>query len=390
MDGFINFLEEYKYDDQDEKTITEFKEKLNKPIIDYKQHLARYKCTEGWFSKLDDILIELGYKACDVDINYIKIELFKLIQNTHINHIINIFNKKYNKNIEKFNTSEVFRKITYVYSTYDFTEVVSILIKNSIKICWSLFFVNNNSSAVEYCIKSKKIWKSFSKNTADIAVKYLIEHPDKINWSCFSSNENYLAVNYLISTHPNKIDWKKFSRNKADLAVAYCIEHPDNIDWCWFSLNNADIAVKYCIKHPDKISWTDFSENSNNIAVDYLIYTRPDKIGFISFSKNENKNARQYIKINYPELTPKNDIKYCISNQEYIKGKIQIAVSQNTDNLTPDELYILYTKYLSFVMKKDAHCNHMNLKFKLLNIWKIYVICVLNWLPKSRLKLNYE
>ena len=79
MDGFINFLDEYKTLD-DEKTIVVFKEKLNTPV-EYKDHLKNFVFTEKWFSTLDNILVELGYRALDADIKIIRKEIKRRLVN---------------------------------------------------------------------------------------------------------------------------------------------------------------------------------------------------------------------------------------------------------------------------------------------------------------------
>ena len=222
MDNFINMLKEYNANEQ---TITKFKEKLNEPI-EYKTHLAKYEFTEKWFSNMDYILVELGYRALDADIKYIVEKVKKLLLETNINIFIDIYNRKHsNDEIKKIN-DDLFLNHQDTYSI----EIVEYLIKNP-------HLINAD----------------FSKNTTDTAVNYLIEHPEKLNWKKFSFNSNDTAVNYLIHFHPDKIYWWNFSQNTSDLAVCYCLRNLDKIDNTAFLVNENLIAFEYFIRNADSI-----------------------------------------------------------------------------------------------------------------------------------------
>ena len=328
MDDFIEFLEDNK---ADKKIINKFKKKINKPI-EYKLHLERYEFSEKWFSILDDILVELGYRALDADIKYIRIELKKLITDTNVNKIINRYNIEYKTNIKPLTNFD------YVCQSLNLVEIVEYLIDHPDKIDWVIFSKNKLDSAVKYMIKNPDKIDRYnfvenesdiairymsmssgdfyydSKNESDYAVCYLLEHQDKICWSGFSLNKNHIAICYLIE-HPDKISWYHFSANTEDMAVRHLTdEHPDKISWDMFSKNENSIAVHYLIYiHPDKIDWWYFMQNTSDIAVCYCIEKQYDHILSI-FSRNESDIAVRYL-VNNPHNINKHAFSY---NKSYI------------------------------------------------------------------------
>ena len=167
MDGFINFLDEYKTLD-DEKIITSFKEKLSEQIT-YKEHLEKYTHTEEWFSTLDSILVELGYRALDADIEIIRTEIRKKI-------LINV----------------------------DDYLTIQELYKNKEFIKWALDFL-------PYEID----WMSISNNDEIInfVIEYLILNPDKIDIEKYRINWHNYNLIYIISNTPHLSDTKKFYLN---------------------------------------------------------------------------------------------------------------------------------------------------------------------------------
>ena len=349
MNEFIDFLEEYKIDKEDEKQITKFKNKINEPIPNYKHHLANFKFTKGWFEKLDGILIELGYRALDADIDYIKKELTKIIHNTHINKIITTYNKIYKTNIKRLNNNHNYGK----YSNINMVEIVRYLITHEQKIDWELFLFNDADIAVKYIIRhpEKIYWDNFSYNRSDIAVHHLIEqHPNNTDQWGFSSNENSIAVHYLLENQ-DKINWYWFSYNKSDIAVQYLIEHPDKIEWRSFSQNENINAVHYCIEHSDKIDWIGFSINTSDIAVNYLI-CNPDKILLDSFIYNKNDTAVNYL------------------NERKIYSKVLIETIPSVEDLLNNQKLIKF-----------------GLMYHKFTEWKIAKFNELNWLRMSKMQL---
>ena len=285
MDGFINFLEEYK---TDERIVTGFKEKINKPV-EYITHLDEFKFDKKWFEQLDIILTQLGYRCLDEDIRYIHSWLIDKLKTIHINKIDPDYN------VEKLLTDDG-------YLSHDNNlEILTYLIEHPDKINWYWFSGNKSDMAVKYSLEylNKINWRTFSENESENAVYYLLEHPDKIEWEWFSINASDIAVRYLLE-YPDKINWYWFSGNKSDIAVQYLLENPDKINWEWFSRNESDIAVRYLLEHPDKIKWCQFSNNRSDIAVKYLL-EHPDKINWEWFSVNKNINT----------------VKYCIENNKH-------------------------------------------------------------------------
>ena len=370
MDEFIKFLGEVECD---EKTITDFKEKINKPI-EYKLHLDKYEFTEKWFSTLDDILVELGYRALDADISYIKEVLRDKIDiSSYIKNMINTYGVCSLLSIDIEELVEHLVKITIpshtnylrVLDWYEFsgntTDVaVKYLIQYQDNINPYRFSRNKNINAVRYLIEhpDKISWSDFSQNEVDIAVKFLIEHyPDKISWHWFSKNKSSIAVKYSLE-HLDKINWKYFSRNESDLAVRYLLEHPDKIDLYRFASNMADLAVDYILEHPDEINWG-FSFNENSIAVKYLI-EHPDKIDWLRFSYNESDLAVSYLLEHLDKID--------LDNFRFNKNIHAVRYCSEKDKS-------MYHYLLQKEELQNAKINEIN-KFNKLNL-----------LPRSRMKL---
>lgn len=247
MSKLVEFLEEYKQDKQDEQIITDFKEKLN-ISIEYKQHLANFEFDKKWFVEIDRILIELGYRALDADISYIKTELKRLIKNTHINKIIDFYNAIYGATYTKQNF--ICEKNTGNIRVFDMIEHIEYVIENChYRIDWDLFSELENDTAVRYCLKNIDYisWKYFSQNASDLAVDYLLEHPDKIVVECAISNTNEKMIRYC----QKNVDIEIFRRNE-------------------YSANDADLAVDFMIAHPETISLETFSLNKNIKAIEFL------------------------------------------------------------------------------------------------------------------------
>ena len=384
MDHFIDFLEEIKCTEQDEQTIIKFKEKLNEPIADHIQHLKQYKFNKLWFLKLDDILIDLGYRALDKDIQYIRKELKKLIYNTHVNKIIKKYNEIKKTNIKSLNiqsncgiygfmdiieiTEYQIRNIDnvdmWLFSQNEADIAVKFLIEHPVLINWYGFSYNKNNLAIKYMLKKiKRInWNEFSKNEADIAVKYLIKHPNLISWEWFSQNTNDIAVHYCIK-NLDKIDWYSFSQNESDIAVHYLIEHPDKISWTQFSSNANDNAVGYSIKYPDNIIWKLFSINISDIAVKYLI-EHPDKIDWNTFHINRNNIVDEY-------LIKNTDKMLCVETEYYIS---RINKKKHTMEYLLDTQNVKNANVVYYICLK-------------LKQWKIDKFNELNWFPSSKMIL---
>ena len=250
MDNFVNLLEEYKVNVEDEQTITKFKEKLNEQV-EYKLHLAKYEFTKEWFSILDYILTQLGYRALDADIKYIMEEVKELLLETNINIFIDTYNQRNLDKIKKIK-DDLFINYQFHYSI----EIVEYLIKNP-----------------------HLIGIDFSKNPSNLAIDYLMNHQDKISWDKFSFNSNDIAVNYLIEKHPDKIDWWYFSQNESDIAVGYLLKHPDKINHIAF-LNNKNLtAIEYFIKNINLYDIPEYYETSRPLRyTKHEIYECIDKV----------------------------------------------------------------------------------------------------------------
>lgn len=298
MDEFIDFLEENKTDDQDRQTIANFKNKINKPIK-YKQHLGKFKFNRRWFAKLDIILTELGYRALDMDINYIKKELKKLITDRiHINTIITYYNLQNKQNIKDGKCKSI----------------------NHIKIHTS----HDDKGKIT--------------NTIEQINFYIKNHPEKIDWYYFSGLDNDIAVGYCLK-HLDEIDEYTFQENANDLAVGYMIKHRSNGDNGWdFSSNVSDNAIRHITSekfHFDSTAETEaLCANENDLAVEYLI-KNPEYIEFEIFIQNKNIKLVEFIPTITEEFILSMD-SYNIKNMEdvidfvmdssYILNEADIAV----------------------------------------------------------------
>lgn len=191
------------------------------------------------------------------------------------------------------------------------TAAVQWTIENSYRLCEAsllTFATNDNPIAVQWIInKHPELTKSiaFAKNRCDMAVQWMINH-DGGDMEAFNMNPNQMAVDWLIG-HPEKIRIKYFARNHNHVAIEWVLEHsPDDLDWQvpelqqdplnaeWllqheshiiphlFASNPNENAIKWCIEK--KILW--LSDNKNPVAVHWLLKNRPDKINWRSISKN--------------------------------------------------------------------------------------------------------
>ena len=179
MDEFINFLDGYKIIG-DEKIIVDFKEKLNKPVR-YLPHFANYKYTEKWFSILDDILVELGYRALDADIEIIKKKVRRILLCN--DNEDNVGAKEIG---DRFNIicAIRYRNVTKLDKLYSGDEFIK----------WLMQYYPN-----------RIIWEYLSKNETDFVVKYLIDNPNKIYEREFRENKNPIAVKYIEKTNLCKV-----------------------------------------------------------------------------------------------------------------------------------------------------------------------------------------
>lgn len=168
MDNFLDLLKEYECD---KHVIRNFKTKLNK-TVKYKQHLTNFEFTEKWFSKLDYILTELGYRALDKHINYIKKKVRKLI-------IL-----EYEKDGKYTHHLYWYGNVYRINDLYSDDEFIQWLILN---------------------YPEKMICRQLSKSKSDIAIKYLIDNPNKIYEREFRNNKNPIAVKYVEETNLCKV-----------------------------------------------------------------------------------------------------------------------------------------------------------------------------------------
>jgi len=100
------------------------------------------------------------------------------------------------------------------------------------------YSMNTNPIMVNWIIENKYINKLFLSNSSDIVVQYILNNTSfiidhlKITFHYFISllceNENNMAIEYVLK-HPEYIDWKLLSRNKNPIAVEYILR-PENID----------------------------------------------------------------------------------------------------------------------------------------------------------------
>ena len=350
MDEFIDLLKTF---DNDEETIRKFEEKLNRPIY-YERHLKKFKFNKRWFSKLDYLLVQLGYRGLDKDIEKIIKTVREKILYTNINTIYKIagYNKKHKLKLRRilhghrgifmlignpeyidiyYSYVEVIdyifskMKITYEYDYYDYYDykymcknnydkrVISYILKQQKNIDKFGYYIseNTNNTIAKYIIQNINMYLDewnlvdLSTNTNDLIVDFLIKNPDYMT-KYFAQNSNNRAVEWLI----NNIRWliygefkdifylddlsysEYFSLNTNPIAVQFLLQNPNYICHNHFMTNNSDLAVRYYLENPNKINRM-FSENNNDKAVEWLLQ-HPDKINKSVVMRNTNINMINY------------------------------------------------------------------------------------------------
>jgi hypothetical protein len=138
----------------------------------------------------------------------------------------------------------------------------------------SSFNRNTNPIMVNWIIENKHINKLFLSNSSDIAVQYIL------------SNTSFI-INHLKITFQDFI--ALLCENKNDMAIEYVLKHPQHIDWYLLSKNKNQVAVEYILR-PENIHKNDLdtlSKNGNEKVVRFLLQKENRHlIDHYSFSSN--------------------------------------------------------------------------------------------------------
>ena len=132
-----------------------------------------------------------------------------------------------------------------------------------------------------------------ASNPSDVAVSYLLEHPDKIDWMYFSENSNPRAI-ALLRDNIDKINWFYLSCNESDEAIELLESYPDKICYDLLSSNSTPRAFELLIKCPENIYHRRMCANKNPKAVAYLIKHR-DSLQLDWYKLSENPAAIEYL-----------------------------------------------------------------------------------------------
>lgn len=107
--------------------------------------------------------------------------------------------------------------------------IVKFLERYPDRIKWSTLGYNNCTEVVEFLLQNERnirstLW-NLSSNTNDLAVEYLLQHPQDINFIQFSSNSNDKAVDALLTRYTDQIIWNTFAQNRNPRAIATVYEN---------------------------------------------------------------------------------------------------------------------------------------------------------------------
>jgi hypothetical protein len=100
------------------------------------------------------------------------------------------------------------------------------------------------------------IFDSFSENSSDLAVDYLLGCPDKIYWFWFVCNMNPRAIDFIIQK------WDEIS----------------TINQEWFSANWSQKAFNWLLQNQKFINYTRIKENPFNWEVNRLKYVQSKRL----------------------------------------------------------------------------------------------------------------
>lgn len=375
MDKLIDFLEENKTDKVDEKAIADFKEKLDKPI-EYKEHLKKISFDKKWFLKLDDILIELGYRALDADIEIIKKIVVDYILHedfTKYMDVYNLLNVSQIKNPKLFIDVDKLIENPIIFNNEVLGEEYDTDLTNYD------FYSNTNSNNLHDLLNNTRDNNHIYDHESNDYVKKIISMGEDLSNNYFTDynenkidsvyikfnleNKNTICVEYLINNVNKLIDrnLKKFMRNENDIAVEYCIKELKKRKLMKNVNNNENDAKNYAVHVSSDIYRRNLNHNrdydnderdDNEIyqkLLEHFAYNRNDKavdfyirncmnINFILLSQNTSKVAMAYCIENlynfimpdaYQSINDERIVKYIIQAHEQSKMNVENKLTIN-------------------------------------------------------------
>ena len=330
----------------DEKTVENFITKLKQPI-EYKAYLNEFKWTKKYFTKLDNILTELGYAGHSDAIieirEFIKNKL-RMIDVLDYNSAMERDEKIINLCTEQGkNYDECCDIISFIRYDDSQNQILDNPIKNHFytlslrveKIDWEtlsdnpaafglikrlecvdkkLFRLINWNAVSEWTNDLEHImgiglfeWNNISKNPYAIGMieDYIKDRkkqniPDHLDWSKLAMNPAAVGIikNILSdSKDPNyhKIDWRALSTNPK--AIDILRENQDKIYWSL--LSSVPEAIELLTENQDKIDWEALSGNPAGID---LLKANPEKIDWWELSGNPSPAAVEILMANKDKL----------------------------------------------------------------------------------------
>jgi len=169
-----------------------------------------------------------------------------------------------------------------------------------------------------------------SSNPSDIALDYLLEHPDKISWMKLSENSNPRAV-ALLRENISKINWFYLCSNESDEAMEILELHQENICFDILSINSCSKAFELLMRFPEHINYKKMSKNKNPKAVAYMI-KHPEKIEWYNFSGNPS--AMEYLESHLDKIVDYQ----LLSNPAIFEYDYQSICEEQTQNMNLKEL----------------------------------------------------
>ena len=145
-------------------------------------------------------------------------------------------------------------------------EILDILKNKLDPIHWNFLCSHKSIQVVNWIIKNFKnplLIDKLSSNS--LAAKWLLQPKNQkyINWNYFSINSSDLAINYLLK-HPEKINFGVLCLNKNEKVLKILEKNIHRISWQNLSKNGQKWANKFLMKYPEQCYLKDMVENSKD------------------------------------------------------------------------------------------------------------------------------
>ena len=328
--------------------------KLSKESPNIEALFAQFGWTREWFAQAEEVLLDLAFRG-ESDAVVIEFIRKKIVDTDIIT---------FNKILRSFSAEPI-------HNHYE-------LIAKSTTSAKRLFIESGNSKVMEAMFKeylNPYILSGFKGSklsvcTNDVAVEYLIKHPDKINWEEFVCNTNIKAMKYCMEkrqidlyvlssadddeivrylfANPELIYYEALSQNPNNLAVDHLLANPQNINITALHLNTNPRAVEYLLTLSDHIEWEELVGNSNDKAVEYLL-------------TNKNGNDLRLLS----ENTNDKAVEFLISNPKFINWEVfysnpnDKATEYSLMGIKPKQHQYMYTNYCNYNMQKLREFNKL-------------------------------